>query len=54
MIKQVYTLATDDLEILDSTAITTMEVAEKLRDRMVETFSRNYYVVNIKTFNSKD
>ena len=34
MIKQVYTLATDDLEILDSTAITTLEVAEKLRDRI--------------------
>ena len=54
MIKRVYTLATDDLEILDVKAITTLEVAEKLRDRMVEMFNRNYYVVNIKTFNSKD
>ncbi len=54
MIKRVYTLATSDLEILDRGAITTLEVAEKLRDRMVEMFNRNYYVVNIKTFNSKD
>jgi len=54
MIKQVYTLATSDLEILDSTAITTLEVAEKLRERMVDFFNREYYVVNIKTFNSTD
>ena len=54
MIKQVYTLATSDLEILDRGAITTLEVAEKLRDRMVDFFNREYYVVNIKTFDSKE
>jgi hypothetical protein len=54
MIKRVYTLATSDLEILDRGAITTLEVAEKLRDRMVDFFNREYYVVNIKTFDSKE
>ena len=54
MIKQVYTLATSDLEILDRGVITTLEVAEKLRDRMVDFFNREYYVVNIKTFDSKE
>lgn len=54
MIKQVYTIATSDLEILDWGAITTLEVAERLRAHMVDLFNREYYVVNIKTFDSKE
>lgn len=54
MTKKVYTIATADLILLDGTNLTTLEAAEEVRDKMSQIFNREYFVVNIKTFNSKE
>jgi hypothetical protein len=41
-----YTLATEELDVL--------EVAERLRDQMVDIFGLTYYVVNMETLTRED
>jgi len=54
MIKAVYTLADESLRILDVTALTTLEAAEKIRDSMEKMLGRTYHVVNLQTLNSEE
>jgi|TARA_R110000772_G_scaffold202276_1_gene312584 hypothetical protein len=49
-----YTLATEELDVLDPSVVTTLEVAERLRDQMVDIFGLTYYVVNMETLTRED
>jgi len=54
MIKAIYWLADEALRVLDVKALTTLEVAEQIRDDMEKTLGKTYHVVNLQTLNSKD
>ena len=54
MTKQLYTIATAELELLDIESLTTLEAAEAIRDDMEKILNRQYHVVNLKTFCTKD
>ena len=53
MTQQIYTVATDELRILDRSKLMTLESAERVRDSMQEVFGRTFYVVNIETYDEE-
>ena len=53
MPQEIYTVATDELRILDRSKLMTLESAERVRDSMQEVFGRTFYVVNIVTYDEE-